>query len=242
MGIITRIEDKLGDIVESPFRDKNGLDLLGIEICLKRLMELKRRNIIGKVIVPNDLIIIINKKAYEEYEPFLYKFKATLVKSLYGWMKEKGYELAGQVELNFEGAFLKNKPFEVFVSYKKANGGNGSNVKTESKAAELKDTDEEKKIVVGELVNSRTGEKFRINQNIAIIGRGEDCTIRINDPTISRKHASLSLESGKVILKDLGSRTGTRVNHEKVNKTVLNRNDRIRMGCAELIFISYHSN
>ena len=70
MGIITRIEDKLGDIVESPFRDKNGLDLLGIEICLKRLMELKRRNIIGKVIVPNDLIIIINKKAYEEYEPF----------------------------------------------------------------------------------------------------------------------------------------------------------------------------
>jgi hypothetical protein len=53
MGIITRIEDKLGNLVENPFRTRSGVDLLGIEICLKRLMELKRRNIFGKVVVPN---------------------------------------------------------------------------------------------------------------------------------------------------------------------------------------------
>ena len=75
-----------------------------------------------------------------------------------------------------------------------------------------------------------------------IIGRGEDCIIRINDPTVSRKHASLSIKIWESYLEDLGSKCGTWVNHQKVNKTVLNRNDRIRMGCAELIFISYHSN
>lgn len=238
MGIITRIEDKLGNIVENPFREKNGLDLLGIEICLKRLIELKRRNILGKVVVPNFLTIIINRKNYEEYEPFFDTFKNTLTKNLDGWTREKGYELAGQVELKFSEAFLKNKPFEAFVSYKKANGCRGNNDKTDLRTSGQKDTGNRDKIIVGELVNKKTGKRFKVNQNTMIIGRGEDCLIRINDPTVSRKHASLSYQHGKVILEDLESKCGTWVNHQKISKQILRQGDRIIIGGTEFTFIA----
>lgn len=238
MGIITSIEDKLGNIVENPFLDKKGLDLLGVEICLKRSMELKRRNILGRVVVPNFLSVIISSKNFEEYEPFFETFRRTLTKSLNGWIGEKGYELAGQVELRFSEAFLKNKPFEVFVSFEKGNSGNGNEVKTDLNAPGQKGPGEGSKIIVGELVNKRTGEIFRINKDPTIIGRGEGCTIRVDDPTVSRKHASLSYQHGKVILEDLESKCGTWVNHQKITKQILRQGDRIMIGSTELTFLN----
>ncbi|MBM4305251.1 MAG: DUF2662 domain-containing protein [Deltaproteobacteria bacterium] len=236
MGIITKIEDRLGNIVENPFRDEKGLDLIGVEISLKRLMELKRRNILGKIIVPNDLLIIINKETYEEYELFLDKFKTTLIKNLNGWMKEKDYEMSDKMALSFKGDLLENKSFEVFVSFKKANGGNGDRAQIDSNAYGQEDAGKGDKDFVGELANPKTGEMFGINKGRTIIGREEDCTIKVSDPTVSRKHAFLSYQDGKVILEDLGSKCGTWVNHQKINKQILRHSDRIRIGGTELTF------
>lgn len=219
MGIITKIEDKLWDIVENPFREKDALDLLAIEIWLKRLIEVKRKNILGKILIPNIITIIINKKKFEEYELFLGTFKSTLQKSLIGWVKEKGYEVAGEIELNFREGLLKDKPFEIFVSY-------GNKYKADPS-----------EIIFGELINKRTGDIFKINQNFIILGRGEDCVIRINDPTVSRKHASLSYQHGKVILEDLESKRGTWVNHQKISKQILRQGDKIMIGGTELTYL-----
>ena len=219
MGIITKIEDKLGDVVENPFREKDALDLLAIEICLKRLIEVKRKNILGKILIPNIITIIINKKKFEEYELFLDDFKKTLEKSLDDWMKEKGYELPRRVELIFKGGQLEGKTFEVYVSYE-----------NRWKADQLQ-------FVVGELINKGTEESFRINQNFIILGRGEDCLIRINDPTVSRKHASLSYQYGKVILEDLKSKCGTWVNHQRICRHILSHGDNIVIGRAEFVFL-----
>ncbi|MGA2451035.1 MAG: AgmX/PglI C-terminal domain-containing protein [Polyangiaceae bacterium] len=44
------------------------------------------------------------------------------------------------------------------------------------------------------------------------IGRHPEAMVRLNDPAISSRHAELSLEGGLFRLRDLGSRTGTRIN------------------------------
>ena len=44
------------------------------------------------------------------------------------------------------------------------------------------------------------------------LGRDVEAMVRLDDPMVSLKHAELSLEGGLFRLKDLGSRTGTRVN------------------------------
>ena len=43
------------------------------------------------------------------------------------------------------------------------------------------------------------------------IGRGEDATVRIEDPTVSRRHARIALGSGGAVIEDAGSRFGVLV-------------------------------
>ena len=44
------------------------------------------------------------------------------------------------------------------------------------------------------------------------VGRDPAAMVRLDDPSVSLKHALLVLEAGSLRVKDLGSRTGTRVN------------------------------
>ena len=45
-----------------------------------------------------------------------------------------------------------------------------------------------------------------------IIGRGPECYLRVDEPMVSRRHARLRITQNAVILEDLGSRNGSRVN------------------------------
>lgn len=44
------------------------------------------------------------------------------------------------------------------------------------------------------------------------IGRSSESAIRLADPSVSRDHAVLQIEQGRIAIKDLGSRSGTSVN------------------------------
>ena len=44
-----------------------------------------------------------------------------------------------------------------------------------------------------------------------VFGRAEECDVRLDDDTLSRRHASLSLADGRLVLRDLGSRNGVRL-------------------------------
>lgn len=46
----------------------------------------------------------------------------------------------------------------------------------------------------------------------AVVGRGNDCDVWINNGSVSRQHAVIALEAGGAFVEDLGSRHGTRVN------------------------------
>ena len=44
------------------------------------------------------------------------------------------------------------------------------------------------------------------------LGRSRDCDCVLAEPSVSRRHAELRREGGRWLLRDLGSRNGTRVN------------------------------
>ena len=54
--------------------------------------------------------------------------------------------------------------------------------------------------------------KAEVGDEAIAIGRGSDSGIRLDDPSISRTHASLTFEVGCVMVRDVGSRGGTSVN------------------------------
>lgn len=66
----------------------------------------------------------------------------------------------------------------------------------------------------------------------ATVGRGEECECVIGDPQSSRKHARFETEPGTGNLRvvDMGSANGTFHNGRKVERSVVNVGDRIRVG------------
>ncbi len=63
-----------------------------------------------------------------------------------------------------------------------------------------------------------------------VIGRGDDCEIQLNDPSVSRVHCRMMTMDGCVSLTDLDSRWGTFVNGQVVESCDLKPGDRIRIG------------
>lgn len=68
------------------------------------------------------------------------------------------------------------------------------------------------------------------------IGREDENTIRLNDERVSRFHAKIQDDSGQVILTDLDSTNGTRVNGTPVQIRVLKLGDQIAVGKSLLLF------
>jgi hypothetical protein len=68
------------------------------------------------------------------------------------------------------------------------------------------------------------------------IGREDDNDIQLNDDRTSRFHAKLQDDGGQVILTDLDSTNGTRVNGHPVQMKVLQAGDLVAIGRCVLLF------
>lgn len=66
------------------------------------------------------------------------------------------------------------------------------------------------------------------------IGRGEDNDLVVADPLLSRHHARIVPRNGRLVLSDLASRNGTRVNGRAVKEAVLGAGDRVELGGTTL--------
>lgn len=80
------------------------------------------------------------------------------------------------------------------------------------------------------------GRAFLNVETPVTIGREEGNTVRLNDDRISRFHAKIQEDQGYVVLTDLDSTNGTRVNGENVQLRLLRTGDRIDLGRSTLVF------
>lgn len=79
------------------------------------------------------------------------------------------------------------------------------------------------------------GQLSPIRQGISLIGRASTAGLRLQHPSISRKHAEVSRRAERFFIKDLGSQNGTYVNGVRIEKeTELFAGDEIVVGTAQL--------
>ncbi|HET8827207.1 MAG TPA: SpoIIE family protein phosphatase [Terriglobales bacterium] len=72
------------------------------------------------------------------------------------------------------------------------------------------------------------------------IGRKMEKDLAIADPRVSRDHALIISENGKFFVEDQGSKHGTFVNGERVQRKPLERNDRLEFGARDTIYAVFH--
>src|SRR5919204_2810233 len=85
------------------------------------------------------------------------------------------------------------------------------------------------------LIFMENGEErtLPISRTPFTIGRKTDRDLIISDPRVSREHAQLVLDGNDFYLVDLGSKHGTFVNGERIDRCKLKRNDRLDFGALD---------
>ncbi|MDB5172529.1 MAG: domain containing protein [Phycisphaerales bacterium] len=71
---------------------------------------------------------------------------------------------------------------------------------------------------------------FSITRDMTVVGRREDCDLRIPLGEISRKHCRLVRDGESLRLEDLGSSNGTYLNGQRVQEAALNAGDSVQVG------------
>lgn len=75
------------------------------------------------------------------------------------------------------------------------------------------------------------GREIKISVPEFIIGRGDTAHLKPSSDLVSRRHCSIKVVDGEVIIADMGSRNGTFVNGEQLkSEHVAKPGDRIRVG------------
>src|SRR6266852_5348461 len=72
------------------------------------------------------------------------------------------------------------------------------------------------------------------------VGRKVDKDLVVADPRVSRDHALITSEDGQFFVVDQGSKHGTFVNGERVQRQKLQRNDRLEFGVRDVAYIIFH--
>ena len=91
-----------------------------------------------------------------------------------------------------------------------------------------------KLIVLNELLR---GQMFELTQDEITIGRSDDRTICLKDPTVSTLHCKLTRKDGKYVIADAGSTNGTKVNGNPLSAEYeLQSGDTVRIGAFELLY------
>ena len=64
-----------------------------------------------------------------------------------------------------------------------------------------------------------------IVKDLVVVGRKEDCDLRLDHKSVSKLHCVIVKTDGLLLLRDLGSTNGTRVNNTRVRRAALLPND-----------------
>ena len=84
------------------------------------------------------------------------------------------------------------------------------------------------------LTQGMTGRAHELNVDRTTIGRVEDNTFQIADPSVSSHHCEVLLRGGEVVIRDLNSTNGSYINDAQITESVLKPGQKLRLGQIEL--------
>src|SRR5437868_9749819 len=79
-----------------------------------------------------------------------------------------------------------------------------------------------------------TGRTHELKGDKTTIGRVEDNTFQVAEPSVSSHHCEVLLRGNDVIVRDLNSTNGTYINGEKITESALKPGQILRLGQIEM--------
>lgn len=212
---LEQFERRLERMVEGAFAKAFRGQLQPVELGrrLTREMDLQRTVGVREVIAPNHFDVYLATADYERFESFGDVLHKELVEVVREHAAAERYVFLGPIEIVIhEDPDLSTSTFAIESTVVEGAG-------RPSEWLVLSD-----------------GRRVGIGDEIITIGRLPECGIVLDDPNVSRRHAQLRREAGRIVLVDLGSTNGTKVNGVMVREHALEPGDVISVGTTLLRF------
>lgn len=90
------------------------------------------------------------------------------------------------------------------------------------------------------LLSLADGPSILLDKPILLFGRHAECDVQLNSKKVSRRHCCLAQVNDYLVVRDLGSTNGVKVNGQKVSEGRLKVGDELEIGnfryqvCAEV--------
>jgi hypothetical protein len=208
---LQRFEQRLERLVEGVFAKaaRTGVQPVEIGRRLVREMDLDRTLGVRGTIVPNRFTVAVSPADRERFVPLEQTLIAELVDTARQHARDQGYRFVGMVTVElYTDANVSTGTFRLDAEV--AEGGTSAGVVTPD------------------------GTRVAIGDQPVRIGRAADCDLVLADPTVSKHHVELQRRGTDVVLTDLGSTNGTRVNDAPIRQAVLADGDQIHVGAVML--------
>ena len=91
------------------------------------------------------------------------------------------------------------------------------------------------------LLSLTDGPSILVDKPILLFGRHQECDVNLNSKKVSRKHCVVAQVDGYLVVRDLGSTNGIRINGVRVNEGRLLPGDELQIGnfryqiCGDLL-------
>jgi hypothetical protein len=212
---LQQFERRLERLVEGAFAKAFRGELQPVEIGrrLTREMDLQRTVSVRGLLAPNVFDVVLSRADYERFGNFVEVLGRELADAAREHAKSERYMFVGPVEVTIGWEpDLSTGTFDI--------------------VSELREGEDKPSgwIVLPD------GRRIGIGAEIVTIGRLPECAIALADPNASRRHAQLRREGDSVILVDLGSLNGTRVNGIPIREQRLAAGDHVTIGTTTLRF------
>jgi hypothetical protein len=233
-----RLERFIERLVEQPSARLFGTRLQPIQVLrrIEQAME-SGRNAEGKrMLVPDEFHVRLNPDDLAGLQP-AEDVAGNLASGALTFARDHGYALRGRPSVTLEpDASLRSGAVEVGATVSpvvdivpepdQADGGTRVFEVPVVRAPE---------VVLAVQEPGRAARRVPVSGAPIRIGRAPECEIVLKDSRVSRRHARLHARDGVLLLTDLGSTNGTRVNGHRVTEVVLGAGDRISVGDTSVV-------
>jgi hypothetical protein len=239
MGVLQHFERRLEGAVEGFFARafRSGVQPIELAKALQRYAEDTQHVTEDGVIVPNVYRFSLNPKDVERLETFGEQLPRELSDVVVRTAEERGWHLRGPVVVRLhEDAEVSYGMFQLtgrveIVEVPTASPTTGANTASNVVAQHGHAV----KVLRGRSAGSPS--TIRLAGERLVAGRLPDLPIPLDDPTVSREHASFVLRGKQWWVVDLGSTNGTRINGTAAAEHPLEPGDRVELGEALVEFV-----
>src|SRR3954447_23222686 len=81
-----------------------------------------------------------------------------------------------------------------------------------------------------QLLSLSDGPSLLLDKPVLLVGRHEECDIQLNSRKVSRKHCVIAQVGEAIVVRDLGSTNGIRINGVRIDDGTLRSGDELTIG------------